>query len=271
MSIISLIDALRMQKKFYIAASEYPLPCVLCAMKKRRLASGRRRDFMLAEIDPPIPASTFAGIAPAVTNDIALFGSLEWWNAVRDGRIPTHTTSGVITKVTENVRGTWPLCEINSGGVKTEWTRYGEDDAYQVGRRICIEYVYQRGKPSKVWKGSSGRMKVVLRVSIALRAEFDAIPGGPRFVAAEARTKPGPPDATRTKPGPPDAARTKPGPPDAARTKPGPPAPRTLLEKKCAASPQLSGASIFPASKMPLETHVCHSLAARKREAQAKR
>ena len=70
MSIISLIDALRMQKKFYIAASEYPLPCVLCAMKKRRLASGRRRDFMLAEIEPPIPASTFAGIAPAVTNDV---------------------------------------------------------------------------------------------------------------------------------------------------------------------------------------------------------
>ena len=25
---------------------------------------------MLAEIDPPIPASTFAGIAPAVTNDV---------------------------------------------------------------------------------------------------------------------------------------------------------------------------------------------------------
>ncbi len=114
------------------------------------------------------------------------------------------------------------MCEINSGGVKTEWTRYGEDDAYQVGRRICIEYVYQRGKPSKVWKCLSGRMKVVLRVSIALRAEFDAITGGPRFVAAEARTKPGPPDA--------------------ARTKPGPPAPRTLLEKKCAASLALTAA-----------------------------
>ncbi len=46
----------------------------------------------------------------------------------------------------------------------------------------------------------------------------------------------------RTKPGPPDAARTKLGPPDAARTKPGPPAPRTLLEKKCAASLALTAA-----------------------------
>ena len=99
-------------------------------------------------------------------SDIALFGSPEWWEAVRDGRIPTYTVTGFISRVNENIRGAWPVCEVNSDGEKTEWTREGDDAAYQVGRRIYIEYVYQRGKPSKVWKGLGDRTKVALRISI---------------------------------------------------------------------------------------------------------
>ena len=98
--------------------------------------------------------------------EIALFGSPEWWKAVEDGRIPIYTVTGFISKVNENIRGAWPVCEVNSDGEKTEWTRDGEDAAYQVGRRICIEYVYQRGKPSKVWKGLGARTNVALRISI---------------------------------------------------------------------------------------------------------
>ena len=98
--------------------------------------------------------------------EIALFGSPKWWEAVRDGRIPTYTVAGFISKVNENIRGAWPVCEVNSDGEKTEWTREGYDAAYQVGRRIYIEYVYQRGKSSKVWKGLNNRMKVVLKIAI---------------------------------------------------------------------------------------------------------
>ena len=98
--------------------------------------------------------------------EIALFGSPEWWEAVRDGRIPAYTVTGVISKVNEIVRGAWPVCEINSNGEKTEWTREGDDAAYQVGRRICIEYVYQKLKPSKIWKFLGGRVEAVLRISI---------------------------------------------------------------------------------------------------------
>ena len=98
--------------------------------------------------------------------EIALFGSPDWWKAVEDGRIPTNTITGIISKVNENIRGAWPVCEVNCDGEKTEWTREGDDAAYQVGRRICIEYVYQRLKPSKFLKSLGDRLKVVLLISI---------------------------------------------------------------------------------------------------------
>lgn len=98
--------------------------------------------------------------------EIAAFGSIEWWKAVGDGRIPRFETTGVITRVNDASRGAWPVCEVSSDGGKTEWTRYGEDELYQVGRRICIEYVYQRGKNSKTWKCVDDCQRVVLNVAI---------------------------------------------------------------------------------------------------------
>lgn len=113
--------------------------------------------------------TTDYGILP----EIALFGSPEWWDAVKDGRIPTYKVEGTISKINDNIRGAWPVCEIDSNGERTEWTRYGEDAFYQVGRRICIEYIYQRLKPSRFLKFVGDRQKVVLKVSIQINNNDD--------------------------------------------------------------------------------------------------
>ncbi len=66
---LSILEIFR-SRKFYIASSEYPLPHVLYAVRKRRMKSGKRKDFVLVDIDPPIPASAFTGKMPGVTDDV---------------------------------------------------------------------------------------------------------------------------------------------------------------------------------------------------------
>lgn len=98
--------------------------------------------------------------------EIALFGSNEWWNAIKDGRIPKLELSGIISKVNDISRGAWPMCVIDANGEKTEWTRYGDDTLYKAGRGIRLEYVYQKWKPSKTNKSLGDKVKVVLKVMI---------------------------------------------------------------------------------------------------------
>ena len=67
---MSVISAIFRSRKFFIASSEYPLPCVLYAARKRRMKCGKRKDFVLVDVDPPISASMFEGKEARVTGDI---------------------------------------------------------------------------------------------------------------------------------------------------------------------------------------------------------
>ena len=98
-----------------------------------------------------------------------LFGSDEWWEAIRVGRVATIRTEGVITRVYMGSMNDWPSFELDSSGHKATWTRKvhrREDDCfYVVGKRACIEYVLQHAKKDLGNLGTT-EQEVVLRIAI---------------------------------------------------------------------------------------------------------
>lgn len=98
--------------------------------------------------------------------EVALYGSDEWWAAIADGRIQKHTVRGIISRVFMSGHGDWPEFELDSGGVKTRWTRLGKPALYAVGSEAEVEYVLQ--KPRTKW--SDEEQKEVLRVLVKRQA-----------------------------------------------------------------------------------------------------
>ena len=94
--------------------------------------------------------------------DVAIFGSEEWWAAIRDGRIKQHTLEGTISRVLMAGHGDWPEVEVQSAHEVTRWTRVGNQGAYVVGKPIRIEYVHERPKRAM----QSGPVKQVLAIWI---------------------------------------------------------------------------------------------------------
>jgi hypothetical protein len=99
------------------------------------------------------------GIMP----EVALYGSNEWWAAIADGRIPKHESRGVISRLYTTGHGDWPEFELDSDGVKTQWTRVGKQALYAEGKEARVEYVLQKPKKDLLGKGEQ---REVLRVLV---------------------------------------------------------------------------------------------------------
>ncbi len=95
--------------------------------------------------------------------EVALYGSQEWWNAIAEGRIEQQAIEGRISRVYMSGHNDWPEFELESCGERSCWTRFDYNTSYQVGRRIRIEYVWQKAK--KAWVGSNTQ-KEVLRIFV---------------------------------------------------------------------------------------------------------
>ncbi len=95
--------------------------------------------------------------------DVALYGSDEWWRAVSDGRIGTHSVSGIVSRVYMSGHGDWPEFEVDSGSEKTRWTRVGDQSLYELGREVKVEYVLQKRRTSAL---GDLEQKEVLRIYI---------------------------------------------------------------------------------------------------------
>lgn len=104
------------------------------------------------------------GILP----EVALYGSSKWWDAINDGRITTYKIEGVISRLFMSGHNDWPQFEIDSRGVKTQWTRLGENELYKEGREITLDYVIQ--KLRKQWEGAP-EQKEILRIFIKKNEE----------------------------------------------------------------------------------------------------
>ena len=95
--------------------------------------------------------------------EVALYGSDEWWAAIRDGRIPKHEVTGSISRLYMTGHGDWPEFELDSNGTKTTWTRMGNQAVYAEGKEAKIEYVMQKLRRDLL---NQGEYKEVLRVLV---------------------------------------------------------------------------------------------------------
>jgi len=95
--------------------------------------------------------------------EVALFGSEKWWQAIQEGRIPSHELHGVITGVLMSGHGDWPEFELEAAGEKSRWPRLGPDEFYRVGNEVRVEYVLQKAR--KHWLGSR-EQEQVLRIFV---------------------------------------------------------------------------------------------------------
>ena len=77
-----------------------------------------------------------------------LFGSGEWWAAIADGSLPTHTVRGRISNVFLSGHNDFPEFEVDDGSARTTWARQGDDSYYQVGCAVQVDYVLTRFKRS---------------------------------------------------------------------------------------------------------------------------
>ncbi len=96
-----------------------------------------------------------------------IFGTKEWFEAITEKKINRNTITGTISKVFMSGHNDYPEFEIKSDdGERSIWTREGEDDAYQVGRRVELSYVEQKFKRPL---GITGLVsKCVLQIKIAM-------------------------------------------------------------------------------------------------------
>jgi hypothetical protein len=99
-----------------------------------------------------------------------LFGSPEWWENIKAGKLQMHTVRGVIEQVYMGSQNDWPMCEVLSDdGEKSRWTRevqdFSLDSLYRVGARIEIDYVFQKSKADATWKPGA-EQKNVLEIRI---------------------------------------------------------------------------------------------------------
>ncbi len=94
-----------------------------------------------------VQAGTVEAGELALRTDNGLFGSSQWWTAIRDGTVPTERIEGIIVKLYK--RGEWPEFSVESDGQRTSWAMDGDVSRYEEGKRVRIDIVtleYQKPK-----------------------------------------------------------------------------------------------------------------------------
>ena len=100
-----------------------------------------------------------------------LFGSPDWWRNIENGELPVQTLRGIISRVYMGSMGDWPEFQVASedNGITESFTRMfhkrEQDAAYQVGKKIEVDYVWQKFKKS-LRPGASIDTKVILEIRI---------------------------------------------------------------------------------------------------------
>jgi len=99
----------------------------------------------------------------ALEADHGLVGSTRWWQALRDGAIPTTCIEGQIVDIRVNA-GNWPEFEVDSNGESSTWALEGEIKAYCIGAAVRIDYATVRYAAPP--PGADADVKIVLEIRV---------------------------------------------------------------------------------------------------------
>lgn len=93
-----------------------------------------------------------------------LVGTAEWFEAIEKGLIELKTLKGKIAKVFMSGHNDWPECKVESDEGLSNWTRLGTDEYYVEGKRIEIDFVFQKfNKPVPVL-GETTKRVIQIRI-----------------------------------------------------------------------------------------------------------
>lgn len=106
---------------------------------------------------------TFSKSGLKIENGL-LIGSKDWFKAIENGLINKLTLKGVITRVFMAGHNDWPEFEIECDGIKSNWTREGNDKNYTPGKKIELDYVIQKFKRAIDIIGTSTKITLEIRI-----------------------------------------------------------------------------------------------------------
>jgi hypothetical protein len=100
-----------------------------------------------------------------------LFGSTGWWRNIENGNLPSFRQAGQITNVYNIGDGDHPeFSMVDESGIESNWKREvnqaEDDDLYIVGRRVELDYVFQRTRMDLRALGIDETEKCILSVRI---------------------------------------------------------------------------------------------------------
>lgn len=110
----------------------------------------------------------------------ALFGSPEWWAAVADGRVSTHTREGIVADVRWESMGDWPAWTFRDhDGRESRWTREGDPTRYVDGLAARITCAVVSWKPTSqfVIHGEPAIHDQLIRVDLERSERRNNLPG----------------------------------------------------------------------------------------------
>ena len=99
-----------------------------------------------------------------------MFGSVEWWQHIREGTLPVYNLKGTISSVHMGSMNDWPEFTLRAeDGKESTWSRYANAPEfatlYTVGRPIEIDYVIQRHRATSVGPGTQLRIPIEIRLA----------------------------------------------------------------------------------------------------------
>ena len=98
--------------------------------------------------------------------DQILFGSNEWFDNIKTGKIKKHLVTGIISKVYVSGHNDYPEFVIDNNEGSTTWPRLGNDDAYKVGKKIELVFVEQKYKRPSDITGTISKSIIQVRIEV---------------------------------------------------------------------------------------------------------
>ena len=96
-----------------------------------------------------VQAATVQAGEFALRRDNGLFGSSQWWAAIRGGSVATERVEGTIVQLYKT--GDWPEFAVEADGQRSSWAMDGDVSRYEMGKSVRIEFVnveYERPPPN---------------------------------------------------------------------------------------------------------------------------
>lgn len=113
--------------------------------------------------DASLDKKSYAGFK---IEDDLLFGTKDWFEAIKNGKIKKYIICGKISKISSSGHNDYPEFEIKNDRGVTVWARGGIDSLYQLGQYVELTYVEQKYKRPSDITGKIYKCVIQIKVEV---------------------------------------------------------------------------------------------------------